>query len=296
MSRPRRSPRRQLLRGAAAAAGALALAACGGGAHGGSFLRRHYRELSADDKRRLFAALEADAYARTGVRVTIGDPPPVPGVHFAQGLGLTRCIGCRRCVAACARESNCSRDPQIQYIRVLELDRGSFDLGRASAYYDRPAVPAEGKIYLPVSCHQCANPPCVRACPVQATWVEPDGIVVVDYDWCIGCRYCQAACPYWARRFNFAEPTVPPDEITPAQGYLSSRLRPVGVVEKCSFCLHRTRVGSYPACVEACPTGARKFGDLGDPRGELRRTIERKRILVLKEELGTLPRFFYYFD
>ena len=100
-------------------------------------------------------------------------------------------------------------------------------------------------------------------CPVEATWKDPDGIIVVDYDWCIGCRYCMAACPYDARRFNFSKPKLTADQMNPNQGYLSNRVRPRGVVEKCTFCLHRTREGKYPACLEVCPTGARVFGTAG---------------------------------
>jgi molybdopterin-containing oxidoreductase family iron-sulfur binding subunit len=136
----------------------------------------------------------------------------------------------------------------------------------------------------------------VKACPVEATWKEPDGIVVVDYNWCIGCRFCVVACPYFARRFNFAAPNVSPDRINPDQGYLSNRPRFKGVVEKCTFCLHRTRKGRMPACLEACPTGARKFGNLNDPNSEIRKIIETKRVFVLKEDLATLPRFYYFFS
>ena len=131
---------------------------------------------------------------------------------------------------------------------------------------------------------------------MQATWKESDGIVVVDYNWCIGCRYCEAACPYHARRFNWTKPEIPAEEINATQSYLSNRVRPQGVVEKCTFCLHRTRRGEYPACLEACPTGSRKFGNLLDPSGEVRQILDTKRVYVLHEEAGTLPRFYYYFD
>jgi len=131
---------------------------------------------------------------------------------------------------------------------------------------------------------------------VEATWKEKDGIVVIDYDWCIGCRYCMAGCPYEARRFNFVAPEVPRGELNPNQGYLSNRVRPKGVVEKCHFCLHRTRNGELPACAEACPTGARHFGNLADPGSEVAQIVKQKRVFVLKEELKTFPRIFYYFD
>jgi Fe-S-cluster-containing dehydrogenase component len=260
------------------------------------FFQKHYQQLSDQDKRRILARIEQEVSSRTGVRVHVSDPRPVPGVEFAYALNLSACNGNRRCVAACARENNLPDDPEIRYIRVVELDNATRDLERGNVYYDRERVPAPGKYYLPVQCHQCRNPPCVRACPTRATWSEPDGIVVVDYNWCIGCRYCQAACPYHARRFNFAAATVPPERLNPNMAYLSNRPRPVGVVEKCTFCLQRTRVGRYPACVEACPTGARKFGNLNDPNSEVRKILETKRVYVFKEEMGTYPRFYYFYN
>jgi len=258
-------------------------------------LQRHYWELTPDEKKRIFTRLEAKTKARTGVSVKISDPQPMDGVHFAYALNLSHCNGNRRCVEACARENNLPNDPQMRYIRIIELDNGSQHLEKGTAYYDPERVPRPGKFYLPVQCHQCDNPPCVRACPTKATWKEPDGIVVVDYNWCIGCRYCQAACPYHARRFNWVTPSIEPDRVNPNQGYLSNRIRPVGVVEKCTFCLHRTRNGRYPACYEACPTGARKFGNLSDPDSEVRQIVQNKRVWILKEELGTEPRFFYFY-
>ena len=175
------------------------------------------------------------------------------------------------------------------------MSKGSMDMEKGNAHYNHP-VPQPDKFYMPVQCQQCDNPPCVSVCPVEATWKEPDGIVVVDYNWCIGCRYCEAACPYHARRFNWAKPQIPAAEINPNQGYLSNRIRPQGVMEKCTFCLHRTREGRLPACLEACPTGARVFGNLLDPKSEIRWVLENKRVFVLKEELGTKPQFFYFFD
>jgi Fe-S-cluster-containing dehydrogenase component len=258
-------------------------------------LQRNYRELTRAELDDIIARLEADARAEYGREVTIKDPKPIAGVEFGYALNLSMCIGCRRCAEACHQENNHDRRTNNSYIRVLEMDQGSFDLEKGDATYDHP-VPAKGKYYLPVQCQQCDNPPCVKVCPVQATWKEPDGVIVIDYNWCIGCRYCEAACPYHARRFNWKKPEIPAAEINPNQSYLSNRVRPAGVVEKCHFCLHRTREGRLPACLEACPTGARVFGNLLDPDSEIRWVLENKRVYVLKEDLGTRPRFFYFFD
>lgn len=283
--------------GGAAFARALApLAQLRGDADMDSFLQRNYRELGEEDIKDLIARLQADARATYGRDdITITDPQPMAGVEFGYALNLSMCIGCRRCAEACHKENNHDRPTNNSYIRVLEMTQGSMDLEKGNADYDHP-VPQQGKYYLPVQCQQCDNPPCVDVCPVQATWKDPDGIVVVDYNWCIGCRYCMAACPYHARRFNWRKPEIPAEEINPNQGLLSNRVRPQGVVEKCTFCLHRTRNGRLPACLEACPTGARVFGNLLDPKSEIRWVIENKRVFVLKEELGTRPRFFYFFD
>ena len=222
--------------------------------------------------------------------------PAQEGVLFGYALDISRCIGCRRCVYACVDENNQSRAPQVHWIKVLEMEKDKgVNLHHADQYYDREVVPHPGKFYFPVACQQCENPPCVKACPVSATWKEPDGIVTIDYDWCIGCRCCVTACPYGARSFNWAEPHLEPDELNTKTEYLGNRPRTRGVVEKCTFCLQRARKGLYPACVEVCPVGARKFGNLNDPDGELRYIIENKRCFILKEELNTQPKFLYYY-
>ena len=260
-----------------------------------AFFQKHYKELDPDEKRKVFARIEGELSHRYGVNARISDPLPLDGVEFAYALNLSRCNGNRACVHACVAENNQSRSPEIQYIRVLEMPKATLDVEQSNHYFDS-TVPDKDHYYLPVQCHQCAKPPCVKVCPVEATWKEPDGIVVIDYDWCIGCRYCEAACPYWARRFNFAKPQIPEGHINPEMGYLSNRPRSQGVMEKCHFCLHRTRTGRMPACLEACPTGARKFGNLLDPDREVSQILKTKRVWVLKEEVGTQPRFFYYFD
>ena len=200
-----------------------------------------------------------------GVKASVKDPQPLDGVVFGYSLNIGRCIGCRRCVYACMKENNLSREPQIQYIRVLKMKKEGRGIDLESSVHDYPAEEAgdPNYYYMPVQCQQCSNPPCVKVCPVKATWQEKDGIVVVDYNWCIGCRYCEAACPYHARRFNFAKPRVPGEELNPNMGYLSNRPRYMGVMEKCTFCLHRSRVGRYPACVEVCPFKAISKNALG---------------------------------
>jgi molybdopterin-containing oxidoreductase family iron-sulfur binding subunit len=261
-----------------------------------AFIQQHYKELTPEGVERLMERIRREVRRDFGREAQVSDPRPREGVEYVYALNLSRCIGCRRCVHACVAENNPSRSPEIQYIRVIEMPLGTTDLEQGDHHYDAAVVPRPGHYYLPVQCHQCANPPCVKVCPVEATWKEPDGVVVIDYDWCIGCRYCQAACPYDARRFNFTQPELPPQELNTDIGVLSNRPRPAGVMEKCHFCLHRTRRGEMPACLEACPVGARKFGNVNDPASEVSAILKTKRIMVLKEDVGTLPRFFYYFD
>lgn len=258
------------------------------------FFRKHYRKMKNAEVRDMIARWEAKYEKRYGKHVTVKGTPAIPGVLYGYALSLDRCRGYRDCVHACVTEQNLSRDPEMQYIRVLEIDRGEWNLGKADSRYARELVPEPGKAYLPMQCFHCENPPCVAACPVKATWKEADGIVVIDYDTCIGCRYCATACPYGARRFNWSEPKLPSSEVNTDTHYLGNRPRPMGVIEKCNFCVHRVREGKMPACQEACPTGARVFGNLLDPRSDIRYVLENKTVFRLKEELGAEPKFWYF--
>jgi molybdopterin-containing oxidoreductase family iron-sulfur binding subunit len=295
-----------------------------------AFLQKHFLELTPSELDKVVRRIEKDNLKKFGKTTTVSAKPATPGVSFAYALDLSRCIGCRRCVNACVKENNQSRDPEIQWIRVLEFPKEKgIDFSEANPYYCASStaslsdeqkeilanpesqyplykksetevgsdcrVPRSDHFYVPVQCQQCEDPPCVKVCPVRATWKEPDGIVVVDYNWCIGCRYCMAACPYGARHFNWAEPKVAPDDLNPDMHYLGNRPRFRGVVEKCTFCIQRTRNGRYPACVEICPVGARKFGNLLDPKSEIRSILEHKRVLILKNDLATHPKFFYFY-
>ena len=285
--KPESVTRRKFATAAAAAAAGWILTACG---------PRRLHDVSTDRLKQLVREMEREYSEKYGKAVTVSDAGPMPAVLFGYALDISRCIGCRRCVYACTEENNQSRDPQVHWIRVLQMDKEhGVDFTHADAYYEPEQVPDEGHFYVPVQCQQCQNPPCTKVCPTGATWTEKDGIVVIDYDWCIGCRCCMAACPYGARHFNWQAPTLPREEVNPSMHYLGNRPRPRGVVEKCTFCIQRVRAGRYPACVEVCPVGARKFGNLLDPDSEIRYIIEHKRVMVLKEELNTMPKFFYFY-
>jgi len=259
------------------------------------YIKGNYRFMTEDERAETIGRLERLAKLSRDETVAIRSTEARPGVMFGYAFNISKCKGYRACIEACINENNLDRKSATQYIRIFEMEDGVIDLEHGDATYSHEA-PAEGHFYLGTQCFQCADPPCVKVCPVGATWQEPDGITVIDYDWCIGCRYCMAACPYWARRFNWSEPVVPAGEVNPNQHYLSNRARKAGVVEKCTFCLHRTRQGRLPACAEACPTGARVFGNLLDPDSEIRWVLANKKIFRLKEELKTEPRFWYFTD
>jgi Fe-S-cluster-containing dehydrogenase component len=150
----------------------------------------------------------------------------------------------------------------------------------------------------------CEHAPCVEVCPVGASYRRGDGIVMMDYDKCIGCRYCEVACPYGARAFNWKDHTEP-NPAVPTWGEPEVPRRPRGVVEKCSFCAHRIDRGlangltpgvdesATPACAVICPVGARKFGDLNDPASEVSILLANHPSYRLREDLGTAPRVYY---
>jgi Fe-S-cluster-containing dehydrogenase component len=212
---------------------------------------------------------------------------PAGDQSWAMVIDVNGCIGCRRCVYACVLENNIGRDSGFTYIKILEMDLGSIHIEHAKIDYEQAGNP--DKWYLPVQCMQCAKPTCVYGCPVIATWKEPDGIVVMDYDKCIACRNCIVTCPYGARHFNWVHPHVPEAEVNPDLPYEEKS----GTVEKCHFCIHRTRNGGTTACTEACPVGARIFGDLNDPDSAVSKILRTRRVWRLKEELGNEPMIWY---
>jgi len=140
---------------------------------------------------------------------------------------------------------------------------------------------------IPVLCNQCANPPCVQACPTQATFQREDGIVMMDFHRCIGCRFCMAACPYGSRSFNFRDPR---EAIAHENKDFPTRMK--GVVEKCNFCAERLAVGKQPACVEVS-NGALVFGDLEDPQSKVRQLLKENYAIRRKQNLGSNPSVYY---
>jgi len=259
------------------------------------YFQGNFKVMSDDEKQEAVKRLERQYELQTGHRINVSVDDPLPGVLYGYAFNISKCQGYLECIRGCIKENNQDRKSGMQYITMHEHQKGQINFSEApDDFYHE--VPADGHFYIGTQCFHCENPPCVDVCPVQATWKETDGIVVVDYNWCIGCRYCEAACPYDARRFNWTEPHVPENEVNHNQHYLGNRLRKKGVMEKCTFCIQRTRKGKNPACVEACPTGARIFGNLLDPNSEIRWVLNNKKVFRLKEDLGTEPKFWYFMD
>ncbi len=259
------------------------------------YFKGNYQLMTTVEKKATVERLEKMYALNNGGKINLSDEGAAKDVLYGYAFNISKCQGYMDCVNACVEENNQDRDSQMQYIRIHEFKKGqmNFDMADDNFYHE---VPAAGHFYMGTQCFHCENPPCVDVCPVKATWKEKDGIVVIDYDWCIGCRYCQAACPYDGRRFNWSTPHVPEDELNKDQHYLGNRPRKKGVMEKCTFCIQRSRSGQNPACVEACPTGARIFGNLLDPNSTIRWVIENKKVFRLKEDLGTEPKFWYFMD
>jgi molybdopterin-containing oxidoreductase family iron-sulfur binding subunit len=232
-----------------------------------------------------------------GIKGTVGEdivtPPPIQGARFAMVIDLGLCIGCRRCSYGCKLENNVPDTISPPYIMVLEtlfkpgqiIDPDKLHTQHNGLMYTKLR---KNRMYMPVQCNHCERAPCVKVCPTKATYKSADGIVMMDYNKCIGCRYCMVACPYNARRFNWWEPKVSHDRINPLVP-----IRTDGVVEKCTFCVHRTRRGKTTRCVEVCPNRARIFGNLNDPDSDVSRLIASERNFRIKEGLNTGPHIWY---
>jgi len=213
------------------------------------------------------------------------------GRRWAMVVDLPRCWsspGCTDCIAACDAVHNI---PHLEDERKAVRWLWQEPYGRLFRGQDPRATFSEvsSKAAL-VMCNHCENPPCVRVCPTGATWKRGDGIVMMDFHRCIGCRYCMVACPYGARSYNFVDPRQALDMTKVDPGF-PTRTR--GVVEKCTLCSERIDRGGIPACVEGCSRGALLFGDINDPKSEVRRVVETRLTLVRRPEMGTKPRVYY---
>lgn len=198
---------------------------------------------------------------------------------YGMGIDIHKCIGCGRCAEACKKENDVPGEP---YFFRTWVERYIIPTA-GDPYVDSPNGGIDGfpefkgeidvlrTFFVPKLCNHCANPPCVQVCPVGATFVSRDGVVLVDDKYCVGCRYCIQACPYGAR-------------------FLHPEKR---VADKCSFCYHRIVRGLLPACVEVCPTRARIFGEVGLRSSPLRRFLRFHDITVLKPSLNTKPKVYY---
>jgi len=208
------------------------------------------------------------------------------GAHqWAMVIDQSKCTGCGYCTLACRANNDVS--PDISWNKVIQVN----DVNGKDVFIARP-------------CMQCAKAPCVDVCMVGASYYRPDGIVMMDYDKCIGCRYCEAACPYNARAFNW-EAFTERNPAVPEWGQPEVERRGRGVVEKCSFCYQRIDRGlqlgltpgvnaeATPACVVSCPVGARMFGDLKDHDSNVSKLLRERVSYQLRVDLGTSPRVYY---
>ena len=218
--------------------------------------------------------------------------------RWVMVIDLRKCVGCHACTIACVAENKLP--PGVVYRPVLDEEFGAY--------------PNVTRRFIPRPCMQCDNPPCTPVCPVTATYTNEEGVVVVDYEQCIGCRACLAACPYGARTSDFGLTYT--EELPVADGLIAGRMTtegyeraanfeyseprprverasPIGNARKCHFCLHRIKVGELPACVTTCIGRATMFGDANDPDSLVAEMINKPNVMRLKEELGTEPRVYY---
>lgn len=226
---------------------------------------------------------------------------PMRERRWGMVIDARKCTGCMSCTVGCVMENKLP--PGVVYRPVIDQERGEY--------------PNVSRTFLARPCMQCDDPACTPVCPVGATWKREDGIVLVDYDACIGCRYCTTACPYQARTFDFGEHWTdgaargadgalalrsarayqdPPSfeygkRWTRAEGVVPSS--PVGNARKCTFCTHRLEVGMLPMCVTTCVGRATFFGDLNDPGSLVSELAGQATATRLKPEAGTHPKVYY---
>ncbi len=241
--------------------------------------RRDFLKLAATGA--ITAAVGLRQKSTTHASGVVGSSPHSWVMVIDQDL----CTGCGYCTLACQAHND--TPPTIEWTRVI---------------YDRKI--GDRDIFLPRPCQHCDHAPCISVCPVGASYKRADGIVMMNYDRCIGCRYCQIACPYQARAFNW-EKFEGENPAVPDFGKPEVERRPRGVAEKCTFCYHRIDRGleqgmtpgvdsfATPACVLACPVGARIFGDLNDPESNVSKVLATHPYFQLRPDMGNHTRVYY---
>ena len=226
-------------------------------------------------------------------KVAPSEPSSAPGIsgqkRWAMAVDLEKCWereGCRDCIDACHRTHNVPQmggiKEEIKWIWTDKYEKVFSEHEFEFTGEDHRNKP------VALLCNQCDDPPCVKYCPTRATWRREDGIVMMDFHRCIGCRYCMAGCPYGSRSFNWRDPRPFIKKINP-----EFPTRTKGVVEKCNFCEERLHQGLLPACVEACKEKALVFGDLKQPESEIRKALQHKTVYQRQPELGTKPKVYY---
>lgn len=272
------------------------------------------KEAGRQVSRRQFLGLGGAAAAVGTVSLALGarllEPTRVEAategaVKYVMTIDLERCMGCRACMEACKVENNTPEAAFWMY--VFRFEEGRYPDVRVS--------------YLPRPCMHCGNAPCVKVCPVGARYKRLDGLTATDWDRCIGCRYCEVACPYGVNYFNWKDPrkrqyldwqAAAPQLVKYTEGaippyrnpdlekaYGSDKRRTAagrhrkGVIGKCTFCVHRLEKGLLPACVANCPAKVFHFGNINDPNSEVHKALHSKRFFRLAEEAGTQPSVYY---
>ena len=213
------------------------------------------------------------------VLIASAEPKDSTKTWWGYIIDIEKCIGCGRCANACKNENDVPREPFFFRTWVEQYtisNDGEITVESPNGGIDgfEQKVPEEEifkSFFVPKMCNHCHKSPCVQVCPVGATYDSPDGVVLVDESYCIGCRYCVQACPYGCRYIH-------PEK---------------NIVDKCTFCYHRISIGMSPACIEVCPTQARMFGDLNDKEGPLVKFLKNHNCLVLKPHLNTGSKLFY---
>jgi molybdopterin-containing oxidoreductase family iron-sulfur binding subunit len=208
----------------------------------------------------------------------------IPGKKFVMVIDLAKCRNARKCMSACQAAHHLK--PEQHHINVLQTENAE----------------GTGFYYMPKPCMHCDNPPCTKVCPVDATFKRQDGIVLIDNERCIGCRFCIAACPYSARVFNWSEPKYVEGDENKVYDIELNVPQKKGTISKCLFSADRLRIGKLPYCVSACPNGTYWFGDAHEDavtNGTSKETVRLSTLLkdngayTLMPELGTKPRVYY---